>query len=96
MGDGAQTAQFPAASGWSMPSHISFVEPLRPEWPSWIPILAVDWSCTNPVIRCQAASCPGAYRPAHPGVIRPSADTQTISVITSPAPPSALPPRCTR
>ena len=34
--------------------------------------------------------------PAQPGVIRPSALTQTISVITRPAPPSALPPRCTR
>ncbi len=31
--------------------------------------------------------------PAHPGVIRPSGETQTISVITRPAPPSALPPR---
>ncbi len=33
---------------------------------------------------------------AQPGEIRPSADTHTISVITRPAPPSALPPRCTR
>ena len=34
--------------------------------------------------------------PAQPGVIRPVGETHTISVITSPAPPSALPPRCTR
>ena len=31
-----------------------------------------------------------------PGVIRPVGETQTISVMTSPAPPSALLPRCTR
>ena len=37
-----------------------------------------------------------AYMPAHPGVIRPMSDTQIISVITSPAPPSARAPRCTR
>src|SRR3984885_14766905 len=34
--------------------------------------------------------------PVQPGVIRPAGDTQTISVITRPAPPSALLPRCTR
>ena len=28
--------------------------------------------------------------------MRPSGDTQTISVITSPAPPRALDPRCTK
>src|SRR4029077_15568289 len=31
-----------------------------------------------------------------PRVIRPSAEVQIISVITMPAPPSALPPRCRR
>ena len=36
------------------------------------------------------------YRPPQPGVIRPSADVQIISVITSPAPPIARAPRCTR
>ena len=34
--------------------------------------------------------------PAQPGVIRPDGETQTISVITSPAPPSARAPRWTR
>ena len=34
--------------------------------------------------------------PVQPGVIRPAGETQTISVITRPAPPSALLPRCTR
>ena len=53
-------------------------------------------SCTNSTMRRQPASCSGAYIPAHPGVMRPAADTHTISVITSAAPPSALLPRCTR
>ena len=38
----------------------------------------------------------GSYMPAHPGLIRPSAATLVISVKTSPAPPSASDPRCTR
>ena len=40
--------------------------------------------------------CSSRYRPPQPGVIRPSADVQIISVITSPAPPIARAPRCTR
>ena len=79
-----------------MPSHISRVEPLRPEWPSWIPIAASVRSCTKSATRRQAASWPAVYRPAQPGLIRPGSDTHTISVITRPAPPSALLPRCTR
>ena len=31
----------PRSSGWSIPSHISFVEPLRPQWPICAPILRV-------------------------------------------------------
>src|SRR5256886_15907955 len=34
--------------------------------------------------------------PVQPGEIRPSGDTSVISVNTSPAPPMALAPRCTR
>ena len=36
-----------ASSGWSMPSHINLVAPLRPEWPSWMPSFASDQPCTN-------------------------------------------------
>ena len=95
-GDGPHTSQLPSASGSSMPSHISRVEPFRPEWPSWMPLRAPVAECTKPTIRRQAASCAGVYSPAQPGVMRPGSDTHTISVITSPAPPSALLPRCTR
>jgi hypothetical protein len=33
MGDAEITSQLSSGSGWSMPSHISRVEPFRPEWP---------------------------------------------------------------
>ncbi len=79
-----------------MPSHISRVEPLRPECPSCRPIFAELRSWTKEVTRRQASRCPSFHRPGQPGVIRPSGETQTISVITRPAPPSALEPRCTR
>ena len=94
--DGPQTSQLPSGSGSSIPSHISLVEPLRPEWPSWMPIFAPLRSWTKSAIRRQDSSCSALYMPVHPGVIRPDGETQTISVITRPAPPSALPPRCTR
>ena len=74
-----------------MPSHIRLVEPLRPEWPSWSPIAAGVCSCTKSTIRRNAASASSSYSPQHAGVIRPSGDTQVISVITRPAPPRALP-----
>lgn len=79
-----------------MPSHISRVEPLRPLWPSWRPIAAPGPACTKSVTRRQEASCPSFHRPAQPGVIRPSGLTQTISVMTRPAPPRARAPRWTR
>ena len=39
--------QAPLSSGWSMPSHISFVAPLRPAWPSWRQIFARQCACTK-------------------------------------------------
>ena len=79
-----------------MPSHISRVDPLRPEWPSWRPILPVERACTNSVTSRQASPCASVHSPVQPGVIRPSGETQTISVMTRPAPPSAFDPRWTR
>ena len=61
---GRRPASCPSGSGSSMPSHISLVEPLRPECPSWRPIAAgvrvvheVDDPRARPP-RC--ASCPQA------------------------------------
>ena len=79
-----------------MPSHISLVEPFRPECPTWKPIFALVSVWTKSTIRFHASSCSGRYMPVQPGLIRPVSETQTISVITRPAPPSALPPRWTR
>ena len=61
-----------------------------------MPIFAPLRSWTKSVIRRQDSSCSALYIPVQPGVIRPDGETQTISVITRPAPPSALLPRCTR
>src|SRR2546427_3070210 len=65
------------------------------DWSSDVcfPIL---WACTKSTIRFQADTCSGLYMPVQPGEIRPSGDTSVISVNTSPAPPMALAPRCTR
>ena len=61
-----------------------------------MPIFAPLRSWTKSAIRRQDSSCSALYMPVQPGVIRPDGETQTISVITRPAPPSALLPRCTR
>ncbi len=90
------TSQLPSGRGSSRPSHISLVEPLRPEWPSCRPIFAVDRRWTKRVIAAHWSRCPSVHSPGQPGVIRPSGDTQVISVITRPAPPRALDPRWTR
>src|SRR5580704_11788986 len=90
------TSQLPSGRGSSRPSHISLVEPLRPEWPSCRPIFAVDRWCTKRVIAAHRSRCSSVHSPGQPGVIRPSGDTQAISVITRPAPPRALDPRWTR
>ncbi len=92
-GDGPTTSQLPSGSGSSMPSHISLVEPLRPEWPSWSADLgraAARARSRRP--RFQASRCSSFQSPVQPGVMRPSGETQTISVITRPAPPRALRP----
>jgi hypothetical protein len=83
--------------GWSMPSHRrEHVEPLRPACASCMPILAGECLWTKSTMRFQAAACLVVYMPAQPGVMRPSAETSVISVITRPAPPMARLPRCTR
>ena len=47
-------------------------------------------------IRDHAATCSGSHMPVHPGEILASRLTSVISVKTSPAPPMARLPRCTR
>ena len=63
----------PSGSGWSMPSHISRVPPLRPAWPSCRQIFAGPWAWAKPTMRVQAASCASFHRPVQPGVMRASA-----------------------
>lgn len=66
--EAADTGQLPVSRGWSMPSHISLVEPLRPEWPSWTPMAAPGTEVwTKSVIRRQAVACSSVHRPVQPG-----------------------------
>ncbi len=51
---------------------------------------------TKPVMRAQASRCASFHMPVQPKVMRPSGDTAVASVNTSPAPPIARLPRCTR
>ncbi len=56
--EAATSGQLPSSRGSSMPSHISFVEPLRPECPSWTPIAVPGaWACTKRMIRRQDSAC---------------------------------------
>ncbi len=48
------------------------------------------------VIRFHAATCAADQMPVSHGVMRPSGVTLAASVSTSPAPPTARLPRCTR
>ena len=88
----AITGQLPSSSGTSLPSQPSLVEPLPPEWPSWRQIFAFDCAWTKSTMRFHAATCSAFHMPVQPGLIRPSGETQVISVKTSPAPPSARSP----
>src|SRR3954466_16292793 len=78
--DAAITGQLPLSSGTSFPSQPSFVDPLGPEWPSRRQNLAPALAWTKSTIRFHASTCSGGYRPVQPGLIRPSDETQVISV----------------
>ena len=95
-GEGASVSQLPDGSGRSSSSQPSWVEPLRPECPSCMQSFVRLCACTNSTMRCHASRCASFQIPVQPGEMRPSGDTQVISVKTSPAPPVAREPRCTR
>jgi hypothetical protein len=48
------------------------------------------WTCSTMAV--QACCWASFHSPVQPGVMRASGDTQVISVISSPAPPSARAP----
>src|SRR5687767_7469405 len=79
-GDAAITGQLPAGSGWLSPvwSHGALVEPLAPEWPSCIAILASLSRCTKSTMRFHALACASFHKPGQPGVMRASGDGQVI------------------
>jgi hypothetical protein len=75
-----------------MPSHISFVAPLRPECPSCRQNFAAEFACTKSTIFAQARSCSSFHKPVQPSVMRASGEGQVISVKISAAPPIARAP----
>ena len=85
-------SQAPCSSGRSIPSHISRVAPLRPEWPSCRQNFVCEFAWTKSTMRFQAFSCASFHRPVQPGVMRLCGETQVISVYISPAPPVAREP----
>ena len=86
---GARVSQaLPSLSGRS-PCQGSVHEPLRPAWPTCRPTRPLPLACIQSTMRFQAASWSSFQRPVQPCVMRPSADTQVISVMTRAAPPVA-------
>src|SRR5664279_4753159 len=70
--------------------------PLRPACASCTPSLATPYCRQKSCTRLSAASFSSEYMPAHFGEMRPCGLTSVISVITRPAQPSDMLPRCMR
>src|SRR3974390_3274928 len=68
--------------------------PLRPACAGCTPSLATPYCLQKSCTRLSAASFSSDHMPAHFGEMRPCGLTSVISVITSPAPPSDMLPRC--
>ena len=95
-GDGATGRQPPASSATApRPSHGTWLDALRPACASWMPARA-PWPCRKSTIGAHSACCWSFQMPVSAGEIRPSGSTAVASVSTSPAPPRASDPRCTR
>ena len=77
------------------PSHGRRALALRPACASWTPASA-PCAWTNATIRDHAAACSSFQIPVSCGLIRPSGLTAVASLRTTPAPPTARAPRCTR
>ena len=86
------TGQAPSSKGSSIPSHMSFVAPFLPAWPSCRQMRACEFSWVKATMRANSASCASFHSPVHPGVMRASGATQVISVKMRPAPPMASAP----
>ena len=96
MGEGPTTSQPPSAGESKRErSHGRVIDALRPAWASWMAGTA-PCASTNAAMRTSASRCVSFHRPRHHGVIRPRGSTCVASVNTSPAPPVARLPRCTK
>ncbi len=94
--DGATVCHAPSSAGsGSPPFHGTRHDALRPACPSWIAGTA-PCAATNAAIRRHDSTWASSQSPQSPGVMRPSGATAVASATTSPAPPTARLPRCTR
>ena len=62
-----------------MRSQPSWVEPLRPGWPSCMHIFAFELAWQKSTMRLKASRCASFHRPVSPGEMRASGDGQVIS-----------------
>ena len=96
MAEGASVVQPPSAGGISWPpSQGTWLEALRPAWLICMAMAVFEMSRTAPSAWAKAASVASSQRPRSHGVMRPSGVTAVASMITMPAPDSAMVPRCT-
>src|SRR5499427_5576634 len=98
MADGASGIQPPSSllRIGLPPAAGGVVGPLRPACASCTPSLATPYWRQKSYTRLSAFSLSSDHMPAHRGEIRPCGLTSVISVITSPAAPSDILPRCIR
>jgi hypothetical protein len=73
--------------------HGASLDALRPAWASWMVTAMGEWLRTASSTRPSAASLASLYRPRSAGVMRPSGETAVASMISRPAPDSAIWPR---
>src|SRR5271169_887756 len=93
--DGASGVQASGPSRIGLPPAAGGIcGPLRPACASCTPSLATPYCRQKSCTRLSAASLSSEYMPAHFGEMRPCGLMSVISVITSPAAPSDILPRC--
>src|SRR5215475_11642395 len=97
MADGASGVQASEPPRIGLPPAAGgVVGPLRPACASCTPSLATPYCRQKSCTRLSAFSLSSDHMPAHRGEMRPCGLTSVISVITKPAQPSDILPRCIR
>ena len=69
--------------------------PVGPAWANWIPA-TLPCDRTKRTMRASGSTCASDQKPKSSGLMRPTGEMAAASVKTSPAPPTARLPRCTK